>query len=277
MSVVHNAKTNFMRKFTIFFCVLISFFGCQNPTQQKVTQAENKQQDKFIGFLKEQCNDYSTKVNDIQRKEFFDQYEKNIVNLSDSIGILNNWEGTIKDIKTFDWSSNEATELRVELEIKLSDDYQKLTFISDRILANKSLDSNLIYNQVKNLTIGSSVYFDGFFSKNKANKLDFKSPITFDNKDKICDPDINFYLVSISKNKLAFTNSDKFKKVNEIQLAIWKTMEDRVEKKITESQFKNKLRDFKNLLEPLATTFTKEEKQYVASMTNCLVLQFNKD
>jgi len=100
---------------------LLLFVSCQNPTQQKTAEPENPQQDKFISFLKKNCEAYENQSNDIQRREYFNQYENDIIKVSDSIGIFNNWKGTIKEIKTFDWSSQNSTELDVEIEIKLSD------------------------------------------------------------------------------------------------------------------------------------------------------------
>ncbi len=151
---------------------------------------------------------------------------------------------------------------------------QELTLISKRFFSNKNIDSNLIYKQLKNLTTGSTVYFDGFLARDKDNKIDYDVLFSSDNRDKICDPDIIFYLVSISKDKITFTSSDKFKKINEIQMSIWQTMEDRVSKKITEKEFKNKLNEYKKQLDPLAASFTKDEKEYFQSFTDCLASQF---
>ncbi len=150
-----------------------------------------------------------------------------------------------------------------------------MTLISKRFFNNKNIDSNLTYRQLKNLTTGSTVYFDGFLAKDKENKIDYDILFSSGNEDKICDPDINFYLVSVSKDKLNFISSENFKKVNNIQLGIWKIMEDRVNKKISEAQFKNKLNEFKKQVEPLVTSFTPEEKEYMQSLTDCLALQFN--
>lgn len=103
---------------------LLFLFGCQDQTQQKKTEPEHIQQDKFISFLIKSCDNYGNQGNDIQRREYYNQFENDIIKLSDSIGIFNNWKGAIKEIKTFDWSSQNSTELDVEIEIKLSE-YKK--------------------------------------------------------------------------------------------------------------------------------------------------------
>ncbi len=252
---------------------LILLFGCQNQTQQKKTDPENPQQEHFISFLTKSCDTYENQGNDIQRREYFNQFEKDIVKLSDTLGVFSNWKGTIKEIKTFDWNSQNSTELDVEIEIKLSE-YQEITFISKRFFSNKNIDSNLTYRQLKNLSTGSTVYFDGFIAREGDNKIDYDILFSSDNRDKICDPDIKFYIISIGKDKLQFTTTEKFKKVNTIQMNIWKTMEERVSKKLTETQFKNKLNDYKKQLDPLVASFTPEEKTYVQSFTDCLVSQF---
>jgi hypothetical protein len=251
---------------------LILLLSCQSATEKKV-EPENSQQEHFIKFLTKSCETYESQSNDIQRREYFIQFEKDIVKLSDTLGVFNNWKGTIKRIKTFDWSSQNSTELDVEIEIKLSE-YQDITFISKRFFNNKNIDSNLTYRQLKNLTTGSTVYFDGFVARDADNKIDYDVLMTSDNRDKICDPDMKFYIISIGKDKLQFTTTDKFKKVNSIQMDVWKTMEDKVSKRITESQFKNKLNDYKKQLDPLVASFTPEEKAYVQSFTDCLVSQF---
>lgn len=262
-----------MKSITGLGLLLLLLFSCQDQQQKKI-EPENIQQDKFINFLMKSCENYGNQGNDIQRREYFNQFEKDIISLSDSIGIFNNWKGAIKEIKTFDWSSQNSTELDVEIEIKLSE-YKELTLISKRFFSNKNIDSNLTYRQLKNLTTGSPVYFDGFLARDKENKINYDILFSSNNEDKICDPDINFYLVSISKDKLNFTSSDNFKKVNNIQLNTWKVMEDRVDKKITETQFKNKLNEFKKQAEPMVSSFTPEEKEYMQSLTDCLGSQFS--
>lgn len=252
---------------------LILLLGCQSPTEKKKSEPENTQQEHFVSFVTKSCDTYGNQSNDIQRREYFNQFEKDIAKLSDTLGVFSNWKGTIKEIKTFDWSSQNSTELDVEIEIKLSE-YQEITFISKRFFSNKNIDSNLTYRQLKNLTTGSTVYFDGFIARDGDNKIDYDILMSSDNRDKICDPDMKFYIISIGKDKLQFTTTDNFKKVNTIQMNIWKTMEDKVSKKITETQFKNKLNDYKKQLDPLVASFAPEEKTYVQSFTDCLVSQF---
>lgn len=252
---------------------LILLLGCQSPTETKKLESENTQQAHFLSFMTKTCDVYRKQSNDIQRREYFNQFEKDIIKLSDTLGIFSNWKGTIKEIKTFDWSSQNSTELDVEIEIKLSE-YQEITFISKRFFSNKNIDSNLTYRQLKNLTTGSTVYFDGFIARDGDNKIDYDILMSSDKRDKICDPDMKFYIISIGKNKLQFTTTDTFKKVNTIQMNIWKTMEDKVSKKITETQFNNKLKNYKKQLDPLVASFTPEEKMYLQSFTDCLVSQF---
>lgn len=264
-----------LTKRIVFFSLLTIFLiGCQNQAEKKADVPENLQQDKFLSFLKANCAGYENQKNDIQRGEFLKQFEKDFVSFSDSLGILTNWKGKLKRIKTFDWTTNNVTEVEVEIEINLAS-YQNLTFVSQRFFSNKNIDSNLTYRQLKNLTNGSTVYFDGFLAKDKDNKIDYALSLSLDKSDKICSPDIKFYLISVAKEKLKFTDSDIFKIANSVQLEIWKAMDDAVNGRINKAQLQSKLNGFKKQIDSVSSKFSPEEKAYFQSSTDCLSLQFN--
>ena len=171
--------------------------------------------------------------------------------------------------------SDKVTVLTLEIKIKLGD-YKDIVFESKKFIENTSLDSNLVYGQLKNLRVGSTVFFDGLIAKNKENQIDYSSYHLHD-EDNVCDPQINFYTLSISPTKTAFANSTNISKVTDIQFKTFKTMEESVKGKMTSKELKNKLSDYKSEVEPLMKSLTTDEKKYVFSFTECLGSQFNKN
>jgi hypothetical protein len=247
--------------------------GTNNSNNSNIVQTENSQQDQFVNYLKKQCVAFENQINAIQKKDFLTNYQKQIVLLSDSIGLFKNWKGTISKIETSPGvTSDKITVLKLEIKIKLGD-YRDITFVSNKIIENTTLDSNLLYGQLKNLRVGSSVYFDGFIAKNKDNEFDYRGYHLHD-EDNICDPEINFYTVSVSPIKLTFANSANITKVTDIQFKTFKRMEESVKGKISSKELKNYLNEYKVEADPLMKSLVLDEKKYIYSLTESLGSQF---
>ncbi len=269
-----------MKKITRMLIVSLLLLGCQNVDQNQ--KAESPQQQKFADFLQKNCNEYGHQLNDIQRMDYLKQFEKDIVKFCDTLGVFHNWKGKIKSITTFE---GESIEIDVDIEVFGK---SKVNFINKRFFTpyNKKpgdpkpqslfVDSELIYRQLKNLTVGTIVYFDGFIASD-SDGISYTGQSGKDNPfssglDKICYPDMNFYLISISKDKLQF--SEKLKQINIIQMNIWKTMNEKASNILTENQFVSKLNEYKKQIDPLFHTLNANEREYTKSFGDCLFLQF---
>lgn len=263
-------------------CILLFTFlsGCQyqSPKQknEEKPKPENIQQDKFTTFLKQKHNAYERAGNDIAKSEFVSKYEKDLVDLSDSLGIIKNWKAVVEDIIVFDWTSYDAKEITVELKINLSQ-YYDLIFFCKKMYSNKDINSSLVYRQLKTLRKGQTVYFDGILSKNKDNKIDFYtffSGNTEPDNGTITRPYINLNLISISRSKQSINNSEKINKILTAQLDVWKSMNDYSKKKISQKVLQRKFKSIAKEIKPLTDSLSKEEKDYIQSVTTCLGDQF---
>lgn len=266
-----------MKHFFGLMIISVAIFSCSdNSSSNKQVQSENQQQATFINYIKKQCSEYENKINDIQKKDFFTNYQKQIIVFSDSIGLLKDWKGVITKIEsTSGMLSDKVTILTLEIKVKLGD-YKNITFESKNFIENTSLDSNLVYGQLKNLSVGSTVFFDGLISKTKDNQIDYSGYHLHD-EDNVCDPKINFYTVSVSPTKLAFANSANISKVTDIQFKTFKKMDESVKGKITSKELKNLLNEYKAEANSLMNNLATEEKKYIYSLTECLGSQFTNN
>lgn len=254
--------------------LLTTFFSCDTQPKQKLV-SENIQQDSFLQFLKASCASYNGKTNDIQKGEYLKEYEKKLLTYVDSVGVIQNWKGIIKDIRSTNWDSYNAVEFKTEIKIALSD-YQDLTFETSKFISNKEKDSSLVYQQLKNLAVGTTVYFSGIISKNDENNIDFGLSLSLNEGDKICDPEIKFHLAYITKDKDEIKISKNISDAIQIQNSVWKTMDDRVNKKLNEKAFKSKLQEYKISLDKIFPLLTETEKNYIKALTQSFADQFRK-
>jgi hypothetical protein len=266
---------NFLKYCILNLLILILFYSCQDTNNKKDIniEPENLEQKLFSNLITQSCNDFRYYTNDIQKREFFNKYDERLNKLSDSLEFFNNWKGQISDIKISDKSNENMVELNIELEVRLSE-YQKITFHSRKYFSNKNLDSNLIYRQLKILNKGTIVYFDGFIAKNSENKIDYNILYNHEDREKVCNPYLEFYFVSISEKIFEFKNKDDFNKIQSIQSNIWKSMNNLVENKITERQFRANINIYKKQLDLIIPSLNYQEKSYIESFTRCLAMQF---
>jgi len=272
-----------IQNYTISAILILLFTflpSCQNQSKKQKSEEkskpENVQQDKFTTFLKQNHNAYERAGNDIAKSEFVSKYEKDLVDLSDSLGVLKNWKAVVENISVFDWTSYDAKEITVELKINLSQ-YYDLIFFSKKMYPNKDINSSLVYRQLKNLRKGQTVYFDGILAKNKENKIDFYtyySGNTEPDNGTITRPYINLYLISVSKSKQSINNSEKINKILNSQIDVWKSMNDYSKKKISRKDLQRKFKSIAKEITPLTDSLSKDEKDYIQSVTICLGEQF---
>lgn len=268
-------------KNTLFLIGLIALVSCQMNSNKSIKPAFNTQQTTFYNYLHQKTNEQYKTENDIQKNEFLENYQIDLIQLIDSIGLLHNWIGTLEDFKL---NNSDENTVILSITIKLTlDDNHSITLHNDCPLTKEkgfasSIDSSLIYQNLKNLNVGSQVYFDGFFSRTKDKKLDYTYSATQENAPGDYNVDINYHFVSISADSLSFTYDKKMNKIFELTKECWSYMSDAVvTHKISNSVLKTKLKSIKTRLDPLMGDITADERMYIMSLGNCYKNQWDKD
>lgn len=268
-------------KNVLVLIVLVVLMSCQMNSNKSTKPACNDQQMTFYKFLQQESNEQCKTENDIQKNEFLEKYQRDLVQLIDSIGLIHNWIGTLEDFKL---SGDDENAVVLTITIKLTiDEYHSITLHNECPLTKKqgfasSIDSSLIYQKLKNLTVGSQIYFDGFFSRTKYKKLDYPYSGISDNAPNDYNIDINFHFVSISADSLTFISDNKMSKIFDLTKECWSYMTDAaVTHKISSSVLSKNLKSIKLRLEPLIGSITAEERSYIVSLGNCYKNQWDKD
>lgn len=140
--------------------MIIALLSCTNPSSVK-SSPYNNQQTAFDRFLSDRNSHKYDIGNDIQEAEFMKQFEQDLFNYVDSVKLFVNWTGTIDNISTIETDNNIT---RVKFTIYYErEQFRKVKFNCLYFVDNDSLETDHIYNTVKNISNYSTVYFDGLF------------------------------------------------------------------------------------------------------------------
>lgn len=260
-----------MKKILLFSVIAILFVGC---TPSKVKYG-NQQQQNFDDFLAKKNEISYSQANDIQEKEFYKQFEKEIFEYIDSIKLLVNWKGNIRNIKTE--VSGEQTAVIFEIYYK-PEEHREITFECIHLVETTNLDSDYIYNQVKNISEYSSIYFDGLIRTKNNNQVyyNMRSP---GNDRNIAYPNYYLWIVDIGIVDIQIPKrSDTLSK--NLQNAVnycYKINEplklhflNKISKKESDKEFQSLLPEFENLKSHL----TENEKSYIQRLNTCLTYNY---
>ena len=171
--------------------VLVLFFmSCD--TQSNGVNIKT-QQEEFNDFLNSNKAMEYRQGNDIQRKEFFKQFEEDLSNYLDSVKLFINWKGQIKDIKTKEYGNSTL----LEFEIFYSpEQYREITFKCSHIVKTVDLESDYLFNEVKNISNYSNIYVDGFIKRKMDNSVSYYMESLFNNS--LSYPRYKFNVVNLS-------------------------------------------------------------------------------
>jgi hypothetical protein len=261
-------------KFSALLVIAIFFSNCNENNDEK-KEVLNSEQIILNEFIINKCNGCRGNKNDIQRDEYITKYKEEFKNLSDSIKIIENWKGKIVRIDLSNWDSFGQTEINADIEYELSE-YQKITFKSKRFFKKKNIDSNLLYRQLKELKVGQSIYFSGIFGKDKDNNIEFDIFMTDTDNEIVCSPKVVFNLASVTLDKLSFTETESFIISSNQLYKSWEYMNGRIRGKYSQSELSRELTLNAKLVKPYSLKFTKEEKDYYQSLTDCFKINFDK-
>ena len=174
--------------FVLLVCVM-AFAGCEQNYTMKFS---NPQQQNFDDFLAQKRKETYQQNNDIQRKEFYAKFEKALYNYVDTCGLFVNWKGVISDIETEE--SGKTTALKFTITYK-PEKYREVKFHCTHLIETKNLNSDYIYNMVKNMPNYMVVYFDGFIRTKNSGEVYYK--YNFDKNLHIPYPDYEFWPIEI--------------------------------------------------------------------------------
>lgn len=191
-------------------CTIITLFillGCMPTTTN--TSKTTPSTESLISFFKKYKSLEYNSGNDILKQEMYNKREKDLMDYIDSIAILTNIEGKISDIKLEEGGSTDGYKI-LRYNIKISPEkYFEITFKCVNSINNDSLDTDYIYNRIKQFSNYSTVYFDGIISvnaeKNLPRSIDYGLNLAFSY------PKYRFHIIDIATSQLNDTIDSSLK------------------------------------------------------------------
>lgn len=257
-----------MKRIIWLFILLPYLYGCTNASQNNNKHTLSTQA--LISFFKTYKRLKRNAENDIVRQNIYNTREQDLVKYIDSIAIFSNLKGRIENIKIEDAIAGNVKILKCNIEIS-PEEFSKITFKYYRAINNDSLDSDYIYNKMKQISDYSTVYFDGIIAMDTRNKLPYSTNsgeyLAFSY------PEYRFHITDIDTSKLNDTINNNLKAslhagrkcINYLSLGKYE------KEKYSEPQFKQLSNEFNELKKSL----NKEEKEYVQRYMNSIAGDFN--
>lgn len=228
---------------------------------------EKTQQQKFNEFLNSKKEMEYRQGNDIQKKEFKKQFEKDLVTYLDSVKMFLNWKGKIKDIKTKEYGNSTLLEFEIYYEPQ---EYREITFECSHIIKTADLDSDYLYNEVKSLSNYSTIYVDGFIKRKMDNSVSYYMESLFDQH--ISYPHYKFNVVKINKELKTDTLSNNLQRAISIDFEVMDLFKQEFQKKINKKERDEKVKSLQ--FDSIQSTLTENEKQYSQRIRQYLLNDF---
>ena len=260
-------------KKVILLCMMvalvISLSSCVNPNAKRY--GFNDQQADFEKFLSARNEHRYDSRNDIQKAEFYKQFESDLYNYVDSVKLFVNWTGIIKDISTRNVGNN-LTQVKFTI-FYTPEKYREVSFNCLHVVNNDSLETDYFYNIVKNISNGSSVYFDGFIRTTNHNtvKYEFLSPGDDMN---LPYPHYDFFIVEVGTTSRGDSLSTNLQAAVESAYRMIEPLKLNFQKKISNAEEKARLKATEPEFNAAKAKLTKEEKDYLNRLINALTMNF---
>ncbi|HHT22634.1 MAG TPA: hypothetical protein GXZ87_04890 [Bacteroidales bacterium] len=253
----------------IFFIILISitlfFVSCNIKSQDDKTT----QQQDFFEFLNYKEHIMKQQKNDIQKDEFFMQFEKDLFDYVDSVGLFINWQGVINDIKSESIGDNTALSFKI---YSISRDNHNLEFNCTHLIDNHNISTDYIYNTVKNMPENTMVYFDGFIRTKNIGEVYYHSSSSKESNIEL--PKYKFWIIDLSPEKRTDTLSTAMQKAVSIAYEANKPLKMQFNKQITKKESDDKLKELIPQLDEAKTQLSNNEKLYIERLSTCLIYNF---
>lgn len=256
-----------MKKLCLLLLVLFALYSCVE-TSKSNKKFSNEQQENFDAMLARNKNISYHFGNKILEKEFNDSIKLAIGEYMDSIKLFVNWEAKIQNINSKETGNSVA--LSFELEYT-PEKYRIVTFDVDYILPKDSLNSDKIYQIVKNQTNYSTVYFDGFIRK-KANGEAYYNSYSDDLMHSY--PDFKFFIVDINTTSKGDTLSNNLQNAVDLSFKAIEPLELNFKKEISKRESDKRVNEIAPKFQAAKNALTKDERAYIDRLTQALTFNF---
>ena len=249
--------------------IIVVFSSCVNNNVN--SSKYNEQQSNFDKFLADYRKMSHAQKNDIQKKEFMNKFENDLFKYVDSVKLLVNWRGQIKDIKTREINKN-STSIEFYISYK-PEQYREVKFKCLYTTPTDSLPKDHIYNSVKNISNYSTVFFDGIIrTSNKGNvKYYLDNPGSDLN---IPYPDYEFFIVEVGTTNRGDTLSTNLQKAIEYSYKITEPLKLNYLKKISNKEKEARWKALEPKFNSAKAKLTKQENEYLTRLNQALTLNF---
>jgi hypothetical protein len=260
-----------MKKTVLILAVVATVLaGCNTPKHYDKYRFENSQQQQFNDFLAVKQKMSHGQVNDIKRKEFYNQFEKELFNYIDSVRLFVNWEGYIDDIKT------EESDKTIALKFKISFLPEKsitVQFFCTHLVETDSLNSDYLYNTVKNMPNGLIVYFDGFIRTKNKGEIYYHLGAS-GHELNLSSPDYEFWIIDVGPERRSDTLSTSLQNAIDFNYKVIEPLKLQYLNKISKSESDKRHKSLLPTFKILQSKLTNKEKQYCQRLSTCLVYNF---
>lgn len=257
-----------MKKICLLLPILFALYNCVGTSNKANKKFSNVQQEKFDAMLARNNNISYHLGNKILEKEFNDSVKFAIGKYMDSIKLFVNWEAKIQNINSRE--TGKSVVLSFELEY-IPEQYRAVTFDVDYILLKDSLNSDKIYQTIKNIANYSTVYFDGFIGK-KANGEAYYSSYSDDLMHSY--PDFKFFIVDINTTSKGDTLSNNLQNAVDLSFKAIEPLELNFKKEISKRESDKRVNEIAPKFQAAKNVLTKEERAYIDRLTQALTFNF---
>ncbi|MCE5174669.1 MAG: hypothetical protein ABFC90_09560 [Bacteroidales bacterium] len=243
----------------VVISIVFLFIACNSIKQKKEVLILEPQEERMISYIN---NNYYLifNENEVKAKDALDQYDKSLKNIVDSCRLFHNWRGVISSIEIPVESPDGHILLKVNIELGLKGNCNISFNHEEDIYSKKEVDSSYIYNQLKQLEIGDTVYFDGFMLRDIKNNFIY-NPDSFDvHPHNILN--FQFYIVSLSKEKSIIDDFEKIKILESSCRNSYKYLRLKTNGVITNVQLNKYTEEIGSTYEALKPTLTKRDSLY---------------
>ncbi len=252
---------------TLALILPILFSGCEQAGTRKFS---NPQQQAFDDFLYKKREASFSQNNDIQKKEYYSQFEKELYSYVDSIGLLVNWKGMISSIKTEERGATTALRFKITYQ---PEQYRSVEFHCTHLIANDSLNNDYIYNTLKNMPNNMVVYFDGVIrTKNNGEVYYYMS--SAGNDLNIAYPKYEFWITDISPEIRDNSLSENMDKAVSLAYKINEPLKAQYLGLITKDESDKQFNELLPAFEQAKSELSDSERQYIQRLNTCLTYNY---
>nr|WP_288837041.1 hypothetical protein [uncultured Flavobacterium sp.] len=248
------------RFLTVLFFAIVS--SCRNF--QIENSFQNKTQERFDNFLKGMKEKEYSASNDIQKMEYFRNFDTSLSRFLDSNKVFVNWNGTISNIKTREVDT--VTIISCDISYN-PEEYREVSFHCDHAVATSKVNYDTLYQKLKNISNFSTVFFDGYIIRD----IDDKVLYDYGSDDlKVAYPNYKFNLLNITKESHCDTLSANLQQVINLNFQVVDLLKQKVKKVITDKEWEKQtkalnLDDLEDKLTPPEKAYSTRLKQYLFS------------